>query len=141
MFGFKNFSRARFLIAGIEALRMMCKNQPAELKDQATVAANEFYLLAFYCSHRAPTCLGSCLYRDRNRGRRARIAWMSVTGVSTRTVVQNAALLCAESAETGNSFTRSRPTCSLVVVMRRSATTHRHYLQNVFGSSSVITAC
>ncbi len=45
--GFKTFRCARILIAGIETMHMIRKGQLAGIKDQASSAANQFYLLAF----------------------------------------------------------------------------------------------
>jgi putative transposase len=46
MLGFKSFRSARTLIAGIEIMHMIRKVQLAEIKDQASSAANKFYSLA-----------------------------------------------------------------------------------------------
>ena len=45
--GFKNFRCARALIAGIETMHMIKKNQLDGLKDRTSSAANQFYSLAF----------------------------------------------------------------------------------------------
>ena len=47
MLGFKSFPCARIIIAGIETMHMIRKGQLGDLKDQASSAANLFYLLAF----------------------------------------------------------------------------------------------
>ena len=47
MLGFKNFRCARALIAGIETMHMIKKNQLDGLKDRTSSAANQFYSLAF----------------------------------------------------------------------------------------------
>ena len=47
MLGFKSFRCARIIIAGIETMHMIRKGQLGDLKDQASSAANLFYLLAF----------------------------------------------------------------------------------------------
>ena len=47
MLGFKNFRCARAVIAGIETMHMIKKNQLAGLKERASSAANQFYTLAF----------------------------------------------------------------------------------------------
>ena len=47
MLGFKSFRCARIIIAGIETMHMIRKGQLGDLKDQASSAANQFYLLAF----------------------------------------------------------------------------------------------
>ena len=47
MLGFKNFRCARAVIAGIETMHMIKKNQLAGLKERASSAANQFYSLAF----------------------------------------------------------------------------------------------
>ncbi len=45
--GFKTFRCARILIAGIEIMHMIRKGPLADIKDQASSTANEFYSLAF----------------------------------------------------------------------------------------------
>ena len=45
--GFKTFRCARAVIAGIETMHMIKKNQLGELKERASSAANQFYSLAF----------------------------------------------------------------------------------------------
>ena len=47
MLGFKTFRCARILIAGIEVMHMIRKGQLADVKDQASSTANQFYSLAF----------------------------------------------------------------------------------------------
>ena len=47
MLGFKTFRCARILIAGIEIMHMIRKGQLADIKDQASSPANQFYSLAF----------------------------------------------------------------------------------------------
>jgi transposase-like protein len=47
MLGFKNFRCARAIIAGIETMHMIKKNQLDGLKDRAPSAAQQFYSLAF----------------------------------------------------------------------------------------------
>jgi putative transposase len=47
MLGFKTFRCARLIIAGIETMHMIRKNQMCVLKDRASSAANQFYSLAF----------------------------------------------------------------------------------------------
>ena len=47
MLGFKTFRCARILIAGIEVMHMIRKGQLADVKDQASSPANQFYSLAF----------------------------------------------------------------------------------------------
>ena len=47
MLGFKTFRCARIIIAGIETMHMIRKNQLGDIKDQASSAANQFYSLAF----------------------------------------------------------------------------------------------
>jgi putative transposase len=47
MLGFKTFRCARIIIAGIETMHMIRKGQLADIKDQASSAANQFYSLAF----------------------------------------------------------------------------------------------
>src|SRR5450631_930979 len=47
MLGFKNFRSARAIIAGIETMHMIKKNQLDGLKDRAPSAAQQFYSLAF----------------------------------------------------------------------------------------------
>ena len=47
MLGFKTFRCARIIIAGIETMHMIRKNQLGDIKDQASSAANHFYSLAF----------------------------------------------------------------------------------------------
>ena len=47
MLGFKSFRCSRILIAGIETMNMIRKNQLGDIKDQASSAANQFYSLAF----------------------------------------------------------------------------------------------
>ena len=47
MLGFKNFRCARAIIAGIETMHMIKKNQLDGLKDRALSAAQQFYSLAF----------------------------------------------------------------------------------------------
>ena len=47
MLGFKTFRCARIIIAGIETMHMIRKNQLGDIKDQASSAANQFYWLAF----------------------------------------------------------------------------------------------
>ena len=47
MLGFKTFRCARIIIAGIETMQMIRKNQLGDIKDQASSAANQFYWLAF----------------------------------------------------------------------------------------------
>ncbi len=46
MMGFKSFACARILIAGIEVMHMIRKGQLADIKDQASSAADQFYSLA-----------------------------------------------------------------------------------------------
>ena len=47
MLGFKTFRCARIIIAGIETMHMIRKNQLGDIKDQASSAANQFCSLAF----------------------------------------------------------------------------------------------
>ena len=47
MLGFKNFCCARILIAGIETMRVIRKNQLGDVKYQASSTANQFCSLAF----------------------------------------------------------------------------------------------
>ena len=47
MLGFKTFSCARILIAGIEVMHMIRKGQLSGFKDSVSSAANQFYSLAF----------------------------------------------------------------------------------------------
>ena len=47
MLGFKSFTCARILIAGIETMHMIRKGQLELLKEQDSSAANQFYSLAF----------------------------------------------------------------------------------------------
>ena len=47
MLGFESFRCARIIIAGIETMHMIRKGQLVDLKDQASSAADQFYLLAF----------------------------------------------------------------------------------------------
>ena len=47
MLGFKSFWCAARTIAGIETMHMIRKGQLADIKDQASSAANQFYSLAF----------------------------------------------------------------------------------------------
>jgi putative transposase len=47
MLGFKTFRCARILIAGIEVMHMIRKDQLGAIKDRASSAANQFYSLAF----------------------------------------------------------------------------------------------
>ena len=47
MLGFKAFRCARAVIAGIETMHMIKKNQLDGLKERASSAANQFYTLAF----------------------------------------------------------------------------------------------
>ena len=47
MLGFKTFRCARVLIAGIETMHMIRKSQLADIKDQDSSPANQFYSLAF----------------------------------------------------------------------------------------------
>jgi transposase-like protein len=47
MLGFKTFRCARILIAGIEIMHMIHKDQLTGIKDQASSPANQFYSLAF----------------------------------------------------------------------------------------------
>ena len=47
MLGFKNFRCARAIIAGIETMHFIKKNQLDGLKDRAPSAAQQFYSLAF----------------------------------------------------------------------------------------------
>jgi len=47
MLGFKNFRCARILIAGIETMPMIRKNQLGDIKDRASSAGNQFYSLPF----------------------------------------------------------------------------------------------
>ena len=47
MLGFKTFRCARILIAGIEIMHMIRKGQLADIKDQDSSPANQFYSLAF----------------------------------------------------------------------------------------------
>ena len=47
MLGFKTFRCARIIIAGIETMHMIRKAQLANIKDQSSSAANQFYSLAF----------------------------------------------------------------------------------------------
>ncbi len=46
MLGFKTFRCAQILIAGIEVMHMIRKGQLADIKDQASSPANQFYSLA-----------------------------------------------------------------------------------------------
>ena len=45
--GFKSFACARILIAGIEVMHMIRKDQLADNKDQASSSATKFYSLGF----------------------------------------------------------------------------------------------
>ena len=47
MLGFKTFRCARIIVAGIETMHMIRKGQLADIKDQTSSAANQFYALAF----------------------------------------------------------------------------------------------
>ncbi len=47
MLGFKTFRCARILIAGIEVMHMIRKDQLCGIKDRSSSAANQFYSLAF----------------------------------------------------------------------------------------------
>ena len=47
MLGFETFRCARILIAGIEVSHMIRKGQLADVKDQASSQASQFYSLAF----------------------------------------------------------------------------------------------
>ena len=47
MLGFKTFRCARIIIAGIETMQMIRKGQLADIKDQTSSAAKQFYSLAF----------------------------------------------------------------------------------------------
>ena len=47
MLGFKNFRCARIIIAGIETMHTIRKNQLGDINDQDSSAANQFYSLAF----------------------------------------------------------------------------------------------
>ncbi|MBC7414156.1 MAG: IS6 family transposase [Herminiimonas sp.] len=47
MLGFKTFRCARIIIAGIETMHLIRKGQLADIKDQTSSAANQFYSLAF----------------------------------------------------------------------------------------------
>jgi putative transposase len=47
MLGFKTFRCARIIIAGIEIMHRICKNQLNDIKDRTASAANQFYSLAF----------------------------------------------------------------------------------------------
>jgi putative transposase len=47
MLGFKTFRCARIIIAGIEIMHRIRKNQLNDIKDRTSSAANQFYSLAF----------------------------------------------------------------------------------------------
>ena len=47
MLGFKTFRCARILIASIEVMHMIRKGQLGDIKDRSSLAANQFYSLAF----------------------------------------------------------------------------------------------
>ena len=47
MMGFKSFACARILVAGIEVMHMIRKGRLADIRDQASSAANQFYSVAF----------------------------------------------------------------------------------------------
>ena len=47
MLGFETFRCARIIIAGIETMHIIRKGQLADIKDQTSSAANQFYSLAF----------------------------------------------------------------------------------------------
>ena len=47
MLGFKTFRCARIIIAGIEIVHRIRKNQLNDIKDRTSSAANQFYSLAF----------------------------------------------------------------------------------------------
>ncbi len=47
MLGFKTFRCARVLLAGIEIMHMIRKDQLCGIKDRSSSAANQFYSLAF----------------------------------------------------------------------------------------------
>lgn len=47
MLGFKTFRCARIIMAGIENMHMIRKDQLGDIKDQASSAVNQFYSLAF----------------------------------------------------------------------------------------------
>ena len=47
MLGFKTFSWARILLAGIKVMRIIRKHQLGGIKDRASYAANQFYSLVF----------------------------------------------------------------------------------------------
>ncbi|MBC7414152.1 MAG: DDE-type integrase/transposase/recombinase, partial [Herminiimonas sp.] len=47
MLGFKTFRCARIIIAGVETMHLIRKGQLADIKDQTSSAANQFYSLAF----------------------------------------------------------------------------------------------
>jgi hypothetical protein len=61
--GFKTFHCAQIIIAGIETMHMIRKNQLGDIKDQASSAANLFYSLARRSKRHAATRLASLRYR------------------------------------------------------------------------------
>ena len=65
MLGFKIFRCARIIVAGIETMQMIHKNQLDHVKDRTSSAANQFYSLAFRSQNLSATRSASARHRVR----------------------------------------------------------------------------